>query len=43
MSLPAVIGRDGAQQILTPTLTEEEVEKLKRSAADLQAAVGGNL
>jgi L-lactate dehydrogenase len=41
MSLPAVIGRDGAQRILTPTLTKEEEQKLKRSAADLQAAAGG--
>jgi malate dehydrogenase len=42
MSLPAVIGRDGAQRILTPALTEEEEQKLKRSAADLQVAAGGN-
>jgi malate/lactate dehydrogenase len=42
MSLPAVIGRDGAQRILTPTLTKEEEQKLKQSAADLQAAMGGN-
>jgi malate dehydrogenase len=42
MSLPVVIGRDGAQRILTPTLTKEEEQKLKRSAADLQASMGGN-
>jgi malate dehydrogenase len=35
LSLPAVVGRGGARRVLTPRLGEEELEALKRSAAEL--------
>ncbi len=41
MSLPAVIGREGIERVLTPALTGEEERQLKRSAGELQAAMGG--
>ncbi len=36
LSLPAVIGANGIEKEVTPTLTDEEIEKLKASAAALR-------
>jgi malate/lactate dehydrogenase len=37
MSLPAVIGRNGIEQVMLPQLTEEEEQKLRSSAEDLKS------
>lgn len=37
MSLPAVIGRNGIEQVMLPQLTEEEQQKLRSSAEDLKS------
>jgi len=39
LSLPCVIGGDGIEKVLTPTLTEEEKIKLQESAAALRAVI----
>ncbi|MBN2554269.1 MAG: malate dehydrogenase [Spirochaetales bacterium] len=36
MSLPAVIGRDGIERVLTPKLNDEELRRLRSSAAELE-------
>jgi L-lactate dehydrogenase len=36
LSLPAVIGRDGVEHVLTPTLTDEEAERLRASGRILR-------
>jgi malate dehydrogenase len=36
MSLPAVIGRNGIERVITPKLTEEEQQRLRSSAAELE-------
>jgi len=36
MSLPAVIGRNGIERVITPSLTEEEQKQLRSSAAELE-------
>jgi len=36
MSLPAVIGRNGIERVITPGLTEEEQQRLRSSAAELE-------
>lgn len=36
LSLPAVIGRNGIEQVMLPRLTDEEERKLKSSAEDLK-------
>ena len=43
MSLPAVIGRNGIERVITPGLTEEEQKQLRSSAGQLEKilAVGG--
>ncbi len=45
LSLPAVIGKGGVRRVLTPRLSEEELDSLKRSASELaslaQARLGG--
>ena len=35
MSLPAVIGRNGIERVITPRLTAEEQQRLRSSAAEL--------
>jgi malate dehydrogenase len=35
MSLPAVIGRNGIERVITPNLTEEEQERMRSSAVEL--------
>jgi malate dehydrogenase len=37
MSLPAVLGRNGIEQVMLPKLTDEEEQKLKSSAEDLKS------
>ena len=39
LSLPAVIGANGIEKEVTPTLTDEEIEKLKASAAALRSVL----
>lgn len=39
LSLPCVIGGDGIEKVLTPTLTEEEKQKLQASAAALRNVI----
>jgi malate dehydrogenase len=36
MSLPAVIGRNGIERIITPTLRQDELRRLRSSAAELE-------
>jgi L-lactate dehydrogenase len=38
LSLPSILGHDGVVQILEPELSEDEQQKLQRSAATLRAA-----
>ncbi len=40
LSIPSVIGRGGAEQVLEISLSEEENEKLKRSAEELKEVLG---
>ena len=40
LSVPSVLGRDGVAQRLTPEMSEEERQGLRRSAETLKAAVG---
>ena len=44
MSLPAVIGRNGIERVISPNLTEQEHEQLRSSAAQLEKilASGGS-
>jgi malate dehydrogenase len=44
MSLPAVIGRNGIERVITPNLTEEEQKRIRSSAAELEKilASGGS-
>jgi malate dehydrogenase len=37
MSLPAVLGRNGIEQVMLPQLSDEEKQKLTRSAEDLKS------
>jgi len=39
LSLPAVVGRDGAAEVLEPTLSEVETDQLRHSASVLREAV----
>ncbi len=39
LSLPCVIGGDGIEKVLTPTLTDDEKQKLHESAAALRAVI----
>lgn len=39
LSVPSVLGRDGVAQRLTPEMSEEERQGLRRSAETLKAAV----
>ena len=41
MSLPAVIGRNGIEQVMLPKLTEEEQSKFNSSAEELRAIMAG--
>ena len=41
MSLPAVIGRNGIEQVMLPKLTEEEEKQLHASAEDVRAIIEG--
>jgi L-lactate dehydrogenase len=38
LSLPAVVGSDGASQVLEPTMSDEELERLQKSARVLREA-----
>jgi L-lactate dehydrogenase len=38
LSMPAMLGRSGVSRILEPAMTEEEVQRLERSAATLKIA-----
>jgi hypothetical protein len=40
LSLPSVVGRNGAGEVLWPAMSEEETRGLERSAETLKAAVG---
>jgi malate dehydrogenase len=44
MSLPAVIGRNGIERVITPNLTEEEQKRIRSSAVELEKilASGGS-
>jgi L-lactate dehydrogenase len=39
ISLPAIVGREGVREVLPLTLTPEEIEQLRRSAAVVQATL----
>jgi L-lactate dehydrogenase len=44
LSLPAIVGRDGASTVLTPEMNDDERSRLSDSAAVLRsaiAAIGG--
>jgi L-lactate dehydrogenase len=38
LSMPGVLGRSGVSRILEPAMTEEEIQRLRRSAETLKAA-----
>lgn len=40
LSIPAIVGRGGAEQVLEIALSEEELEKLKASADELREVLG---
>jgi malate/lactate dehydrogenase len=38
LSLPAIVGADGAAEVLAPEMSDDEAERLAASAATLQKA-----
>ena len=41
LSLPSIVGRNGVEKVLLPTLSAQERKGLKRSAQALKAALAG--